>query len=79
MPTRYDRSRRRRTSSRCGRPTKKGTPCKLAQEIGRACRHHATRAEREAAAEEARVRAEKASQQAERDQRTIRAVFALVA
>lgn len=78
MPMRYDRSRRRRTSSRCGRPTKKGTPCKLPQEIGRGCRHHATRAEREAAAEEAKARTERARQQAEREQRTIRVVLSLV-
>lgn len=78
MPTRYDRSRRRRTSSRCGRPTKKGTPCKLPQEIGRGCRHHATRAEREAAAEEAKARTERARQHAEQEQRTIRVVLALV-
>lgn len=78
MPTRYRRPRRRPTALRCGRPTKKGTPCKLPQEIGRGCRHHATRAEREAAAEAVRARAERARQQAEREQRTIHAGLALV-
>ncbi|MFD9328207.1 DUF3761 domain-containing protein [Streptomyces sp. NPDC060065] len=79
MPARYDRSRRRRQAARCGRPTKKGTPCKLPQEIGRGCRHHATRAEREAAAQEEKARADRAREQAEREQRTVRAVLALVA
>lgn len=78
MPTRYDRSRRRRAAARCGRRTKKGTPCKLPQEIGKGCRHHATGAEREAAAEEARARAERARQQAERERRAILTVVALV-
>lgn len=78
MATRYDRSRRRRTTARCGRLTQKGTPCKLPQEIGKGCRHHATRAEREAAAEEARARAESARQQAERKRRAVLAVVALV-
>lgn len=77
MSTRYTRSRRHRPAPRCGRRTQKGTPCKLPQEIGRACRHHATRAERESAEAEAEARAQRARQRAERERKRIRAGLAL--
>jgi hypothetical protein len=78
MSARYRHARRRPPAPRCGRPTQKGTPCKLSQEVGRGCRHHATRAEREAVAAEAEARAERAKQRADRERRTIRAGLGLV-
>lgn len=59
-------------------PHPEGDACKLPQEIGRGCRHHATRAERESAEAEAKVRAERARERAERERKRIRAGLALV-
>lgn len=72
MPSRRSHSRPRARKPRCGRPTQAGTPCRLAQEIGKGCRHHATASERAAVArEEAKAFAE-AQERAAQAARTAR-------
>jgi hypothetical protein len=79
MPAMNGPQRRHRAARRCGRPTQKGTPCRLPQEHGRGCRHHVTRADKEAAAAETRARIERMKQKADLDLRMIRCGAVLVA
>lgn len=66
MPNRRGRSGARISAPRCGRHTKRGTPCRLPQEVVGGCRHHATASEHEAVAKAAQERAAKFERTARR-------------